>query len=71
MFEIPRLQAKRRFVMPAQAGSHLRSCCKAKKTWIQAYAGMTKERVVFESKNSEPLGLKPKVIQCVAETQSF
>jgi hypothetical protein len=30
MVEIPRLQAKRRFVMPAKAGIHLRARCKAK-----------------------------------------
>jgi len=29
MVEIPRLEAKRRFVMPAQAGIHLRARCKA------------------------------------------
>jgi hypothetical protein len=32
MVEIPRLQAKRRLVMPAKAGIHLRAPCKAKKT---------------------------------------
>jgi hypothetical protein len=39
MFEFPRsfdlaqrrLKAKRRFVMPAKAGIHLRLCCKANK----------------------------------------
>jgi hypothetical protein len=30
MVEIPRLQATRRFVMPAKAGIHLRARCKAK-----------------------------------------
>ena len=30
MVEIPRLEAKRGFVMPAQAGIHLRAHCKAK-----------------------------------------
>jgi hypothetical protein len=63
MVEISRLKVKRRFVMPAKAGIHLRLCCEAKKTWIPACAGMTKERVDFESTNSEPFGLKPRVIQ--------
>jgi len=29
MVEMPRLQAKRMFVMPAKAGIHRRACCKA------------------------------------------
>ncbi len=33
------------FVMPAQAGIHLRFHGKVKKTWIPAYAGMTEEAV--------------------------
>jgi hypothetical protein len=31
MVEIPRLEAKRGFVMPAQAGIHLRARCKVKR----------------------------------------
>jgi hypothetical protein len=45
--EIPRLQAKRGFVMPAKAGIHLRFRWQAKEIWIPAYAGMTKRRVDF------------------------
>jgi hypothetical protein len=53
--EIPRLQAKKGFVMPANAGNHLRFRGRPKKTWIPApdqvrgrlYAGITKGRVDF------------------------
>jgi hypothetical protein len=31
MVDTPRLEAKRRFVMPAQAGIHLRARCKGKR----------------------------------------
>jgi len=47
MVEIPRLQANRGFVMPANTGIHLRFRWQAKKNWIPAYAGMTKGRVDF------------------------
>ena len=33
--------------MPAKAGIHLGFVGRAKKTWIPAYAGMTKGRVDF------------------------
>jgi len=62
MVEILRLQAKRGFVMPAHA-SIFGFVGRPKKTWIPAYAGMTKRRVDFESTNLEPLGLEPGVIQ--------
>jgi hypothetical protein len=65
MVEIPRLEAKREFVMPAQAGIHLRVFCKANKALIPApdrvrgrlCAGMTEGRVDFQSTISEHLGL--------------
>jgi hypothetical protein len=71
MVEIPRPQAKRGFVMPAQAGIHLRFRWQAKENLDSCpdqvrgrlCAGMTKRRVDFESTNSEPPGLEPKVIQ--------
>ena len=47
MVEIPRLQAKRGFGMPAKAASIFGFVGRPKKTWIPAYAGMTKGRVDF------------------------
>jgi hypothetical protein len=78
MFAIPRLEAKRGFVMPEQAGIHLRARCKANETWIPApdqvrgrlYAGMTKVRVDFRSTNLEPLDLKPRGVQFILGSAS-
>ena len=39
--------------MPAKAGIHTSLVLQGQKTWIPAYAGMTKERVDFESTNSK------------------
>ena len=48
MVEIPCLQAKSGFVMPAKAGASIFGFVgRPKKTWIPAYAGMTKGRVDF------------------------
>ena len=44
MVEIPRLQAKRSFVMPAQAGIQVRFDEVQEAAWIPASAGMTEER---------------------------
>jgi hypothetical protein len=44
--------------MPAQAGIQVDFGSIAK-GWIPAYAGMTKVRVEFWSRDSEPLGLEP------------
>ena len=63
MVEIPRLQAKRRFVMPANTGIQIRSRFEYKNRWIQACAGMTETEVDSQSTNSEPLGLEPRVVQ--------
>jgi hypothetical protein len=41
MVEILRLEAKIAFVMPAQAGIHLRRAARPNESWIPAYAGMT------------------------------
>jgi hypothetical protein len=49
--------------MPAQAASIVGYIGRPKKTWIPACAGMTKESVDFQSTNSEPIGLEPRVIQ--------
>ncbi len=47
--------------MPAQAGIQVDFGSIAK-GWIPAYAGMTKGRVDFQSRNSEALGLEPRII---------
>jgi len=64
LVDLARLQAKRKFVMPAQAGIHpLLVLQGQERTWIPACAGMTKGRVDFRSTNSVFLGLKPRVMQ--------
>ena len=64
MVEIPCLRAKRRFVMPAKAGIHLRACCKAKQNLD---SGLRRNDDTEESTSSrrirEALGLKPRVFQ--------
>ena len=37
--------------MPAEAGIHLRYCCKAKTAWIPVSAGMADGEVEFQSIN--------------------
>ena len=49
--------------MPANAGIQVRFGSSSKTAWIPASAGMTETRVDFQSTNSEPLGLEPKVVQ--------
>ena len=39
-----------------------------RKIWIPACAGMTKERVDFQSTNSEPLGLEPRAFSVQEQT---
>ena len=64
MVEIPRLQAKRSFVMPAQAGIQVPpALVKSEEDWIPASAGMTEKKVDFQSTLSESLGLEPRVVQ--------
>ena len=50
MVEIPRRQAKCKFVMPAKAGIQVSpALVKSEKAWIPASAGMTEKKVDFES----------------------
>ena len=48
--------------MPANAGIQVRSRSENKNPWIPACAGMTETEVDFQSTNSEPLGLEPRVV---------
>jgi ribosomal protein S5 len=61
MVEIPRLQAKRSFVMPAQAGIQVRFG-KAQRAVLDS-AGMTgRAKVDFESTPTKSLGFEPRVV---------
>jgi hypothetical protein len=59
----PRLQVKRRFVMPAKAGIHLRLYCKAKEILDSGLRRNDERKVGFQSTNSDTLVLKPRGIQ--------
>ena len=63
MSEIPRLQAKRKSVMPAQAGIQRGGGGANTQTWIPAFAGMTEGQVDLKSLLSESIGFKPRVVQ--------
>jgi urease accessory protein len=54
--------------MPAKSGIQVRFGSSSKTAWIPASAGMTETRVDFQSTNSEPLGLEPRVIQVLFRT---
>jgi hypothetical protein len=63
MVEIPRLQAKRRFVMPAKTPSILKCAARSKKIWdsgLRRNDDREDRRPVDES---EPIGFKPRVVQ--------
>ena len=63
MVEIPRLEAKRGFVMPAQAGIHLRARRKAK---INLDSGLRRndyKELSISSQRIQTLGFKSRVIQ--------
>jgi hypothetical protein len=66
-----------KFVMPANAGIQVRFRFKFQNRWIPAgvhpeprrRAGMTGTRVDFQSTNSEPLDLEPRVVQSIVRTK--
>jgi hypothetical protein len=57
--------------MPAQAGIQVRFGSGSKTAWIPASAGVTETRVDFQSTNSEPLGLEPRVVQFHSHSSIF
>jgi hypothetical protein len=62
MVEIRRLQAKREFVMPANAGIQVRFRFKFKNRLDSRFR--RKVRVDFQSTNSEPFGWESRVFSC-------